>query len=54
MDKRGRVRTESTQSKQPSNTKVIIVAEVLPMEGGIGSPHQAPKPLGRWACRMAL
>ena len=47
MDKRGRVRTESTQSKQPSNTKVTTVAEVLPMECGIGGPPQAPQPLGR-------
>ena len=47
MDKRGRVRTESTQSKQPSNTKVITVAEVLPVECGIDGPPQAPQPLGR-------
>ena len=54
MGKRGRVRTESTQSKQPSDTKVTMVAEALPMDHGVGGPHQAPKPLGRWACRMAL
>ena len=37
MGKRDRVRTESTQSKQPSNTKVVIVAEVLPWRVGLAA-----------------
>lgn len=47
MGRRGRhtVRTHFPRGRL-TNRRIITVAEVLPQEGGVSTPHQAPQPWG--------